>query len=215
MRGSERRQGTANAPCAEASDGGLPPAGSQNFSVPDPVDADVLALYERMYIFELERREDLTNRLQLQLALVAAMMTTLGWAGTHMHEVSPGVVRVVLYTILASGGMFALPALFWFLRAVLGSTYECIPEARVLEAHRRQLLGTYAQWSEGAEWSKRLLQQRMLDYYADCAGRNAIVNENRYTSIYKSLEWTVAAGTLGGVAALTQWIAFASTAPAQ
>lgn len=189
---------------------------SEEFVPPIEVDSEVLDLYERMYVFELERREDQTNRLQLQLGLLAASFTAIGLVLTKFRAPASWLALqpdAGVGWMLGAAALFAVPAAVWFLIALAGKTYECMPAAHHLEANRQELFTRYASYPEQKEWTRGCFREQLLAYYADCAGRNAYINSDRYQAIHHSLKFTVISVVFAGLAGLMQWFALSGSTP--
>lgn len=165
----------------------------------------VFSLYEKYYFHEFDSRDKLVARLQLSLAILTAVV---GFAVYLVAKVDikgaygSGAIFAFWFPLVVSA-VCMLRACQWYLRALWGHTYECVPLASEMEKHRRSLVAYYEGRAEGLDSARSMFRKALLDYYIDCSSRNASINAGRYLNIHYSIRALVCSLPPLGFAALT------------
>lgn len=149
----------------------------------------VLTLYEKIYFHELDSRDKLIARLQLSLALLSAAIGAAGYLVTKVNqeaEVNSLVIFAYWFPYLLSSACMAV-ACFWFIKALWGHTYECIPLTSSLDSYRSSLDTFYRDQEITHELPKSHFHDSIIAYYSRCSSANAAVNATRFLAIHMSM----------------------------
>ena len=149
----------------------------------------LLAFHEKQYFHELDCREKLTARLQLTLAMLTAIIAALAYIivrTTFQSNPSPFASALFLVSMVSSVVLVGAAAIF-FVRAVWGHQYECLPVATEIEKYRDLLVQTYKDYENGAGLSSDYYQKFLIRYFSECASSNAAVNRDRYDLLHDSM----------------------------
>ena len=156
-------------------------------------DDKALLFYEKLYFHELDSREKLTARLQLSLAILTALVAAFAYVlsrTTFQNQPGPFATAVFLVSLASSAVLLCAAAIF-FVKALWGHSYECLPLANKIEEYRVLLAETYKDYSNGDRLSADYQKKFLVRYFAECASLNASVNERRYQLIHDCLSYTV------------------------
>lgn len=156
-------------------------------------DDKALLFYEKLYFHELDSREKLTARLQLSLAILTALVAALAYVlsrTTFRSESGPFATAVFLVSLAGSAVLLCAAATF-FIKALWGHSYECLPLANKIEDYRLLLTDTYKDYTDGDRLSADYHKKFLVRYFAECASLNASVNERRYQLLHDCVSYTV------------------------
>lgn len=158
-------------------------------------DDKALLFYEKLYFHELDSREKLTARLRLLLAILTALLAAFAYVlskTTFQSQAGPFASAVFLISLASSAVLLCVAATF-FIKALWGHSYECLPLASKIEEYRLLLTETYKDYTNGDRLSADYQKKFLVRYFAECASLNASVNEKRYGLIHDCLSYTVCA----------------------
>lgn len=146
------------------------------------------AFYEKLYFHELESREKLISRLQFTLAfltgLVGAWVFMLARLDFNFNASMMGLaVFFVAYVIVSVLLFFSS---WYFVAAVWGHAYECLPSAVEIENYRLELHATYKDVPQGQSIAEDYFREFLCRYNRECSTANSSVNELRYRHLYTS-----------------------------
>lgn len=162
------------------------------------------SLYERLYLFELECRESLVGRLQLSVAILTAFFGLLGFIlvnvnpATQVHTAATALFGV---SYLVACGLLC-GATWHFVRALWGHTYECLPSAIEILKYQATL-NEWFKFKGGRSAAKQHHNEFLVRYFAECATKNAKVNELRYEELHQFTSFIVGAVVPTTIAAVT------------
>ncbi len=156
-------------------------------------DERALLFYERMYFHELDNREKLTARLQLSLAILTALVALLAYIVSRTTlQSGPGPFAVAAFLVSFASSTATLSASAWFfIRALWGHSYECLPVATEIEKYRELLAETYKDYPDGDSLTATHHKRFLVRYFAECASVNASVNQRRYELLHDCVSCTV------------------------
>lgn len=156
-------------------------------------DDKALLFYEKLYFHELDSREKLTGRLQLSLAILTAFVAAFAYVVSRTtFQSEPGSVAFAVFVAsLASSAALLLAAAIFFIKALWGHSYECLPLATKIEEYRLLLTDTYKDYEDGELLSTDYHKRFLVRYFAECASLNASVNERRYKFLHYCVSYTV------------------------
>lgn len=146
----------------------------------------LFSFYEKLYFQELERREKLSARLNIPLAILVAVV---GFQSFMLNSAPFGVLGwsgLLFWTffVLAS---CATAVGAWFFRASwFGHTDKLLPTANETEAYRSQLIDLYKDFDEKEKLVEDALTQYLYDYYKQFSSENTVNNDTRAYRLYQA-----------------------------
>lgn len=139
-------------------------------------ETDYFKLYEKMYVYENDRKEKLIARLNLPLAMIVALLSFLSYMLNSAPRSDDSMGAVFFWVFYLCSCCCILCALWSFKNAWSVRNQDlAIPVARELEAYRQEVVGCYTEESEANEYFMSVV----LRYYIEGATRNARNNDER------------------------------------
>jgi hypothetical protein len=144
----------------------------------------LFAFYEKLYFQELERREKLSARLNVPLAILVAVIGFLSFMLNGAPISISGWSSFLFWAFFVSAcGATAIGA--WFFKASwFGHTDKLLPTANETEAYRAQLIELYKDFDEKEQWVEESLKQYLYDYYKQFSSENTVNNDARAYHLY-------------------------------
>jgi len=144
----------------------------------------LFAFYEKLYFQELERREKLSARLNVPLAILVAVIGFLSFmlngAPISVSEWSSFLFWAFFVSACGSTAVGA-----WFFKASwFGHTDKLLPTANETEAYRAKLIDLYKDFDEKEQWVEESLKQYLYDYYKQFSSENTVNNDARAYRLY-------------------------------
>ena len=147
---------------------------------------DFYRLYEAQYHREIERRDKLDTRLQLPLAIMAALVGFLSYMLQNKNPAINSISSVIFWLLfissaVATGFAFSFFRLSWF-----GHTDKLLPTAKAIEDYKKELLDYYKDNENSNEKVSEDLRETLFNYYVEFSSVNAINNDTRSYNIYRT-----------------------------
>jgi len=156
-------------------------------------------LYEKTYFHEMEVREKLVGRAQINFALIATDLAVLSYMIRMLDfEQNHPVIGIFILSVLT-----CLALVFFCVRHLVksfwGNEYAAMPIASEIDNYRTKLLEhaesirTYnTQYPESAQ-PEVDVDQQVSDFvynkFRDCSSHNTKVNDTRSEHVHKSFGW--------------------------
>jgi len=140
--------------------------------------------YEKLYFQELERREKLSARLNVPLAILVAV---IGFLSLMLNNAPVGVSSwlVFLFWAFFVTACCATAVGAWFFKASwFGHTDKLLPTANETEAYRSQLIDLYKEFDEREKLVEDALKQYLYNYYKQFSSENTVNNDSRAYHLY-------------------------------
>ncbi|MGF1788694.1 hypothetical protein L4D00_23135 [Photobacterium swingsii] len=156
-------------------------------------------LYEKLYFHEMEVREKIVGRVQVNFALVATGYTIISYMVRMLDfEQNQYLINtfffLVVLSLLLSG--FCLNDL---IRAFWGNEYQGIPSPLETDKYREEVLvhsaaitkynADYPDNTQPAVNSEELVTDYLYGKYRDCSAHNTEANDIRSARIHHSFKW--------------------------
>jgi len=142
-----------------------------------------VALYEKLYFHELERREKISARLTLPFGAIIAVVGLLSF----MLNADGHLPTHPLFWLAFSCTCLALLLGSWFFRlAWFGHDDKLLPTANDIETYHSKLVSTYAPYANCDTLVKKYFDDFIFDYYKRDSSANAINNDRRSYDIYRA-----------------------------
>jgi hypothetical protein len=173
-------------------------------------------LIERLYFFELDRKQQLESNISLPTGAIVAAFGVLGYYFTHFGFAMQPYRHFALVEfgfILSAVVTCALLALatYWCFRAAVGSTYEYLPGAENLRSYFKDLADWHKKNSSkqfSAAKAKSDFEYYLIESMAKCAQRNWSTNLVRSEELHKTKRFTVLGLVTLAICAVTYYINF-------
>lgn len=144
----------------------------------------LFTFYEKLYFQEMDRREKLSARLNIPLAILVADIGFLSFMLNGTAVSISGWHSFFFWIFFVSAcGATAVGA--WFFKASwFGHTDKLLPTANETEIYREKLLDLYKDYDEKEQWVEESLKQYLYDYYRQFSSINTVNNDRRSYSLY-------------------------------
>ncbi|MBI2784669.1 MAG: hypothetical protein HYX64_11520 [Gammaproteobacteria bacterium] len=143
-------------------------------------------LYEKLYFHELDRREKISARLNMPLAVLVAVTGFLSYMLQNQPERLEGWFELAFWVMYISAAIAAGSSAWFFRKAWFGHTDKLLPTANETEGYRRQCIDLYAEYDECDTLVAQAMKQYLYDYYMRFSTENTINNDSRAYSLYRA-----------------------------
>ncbi|MCD9493374.1 hypothetical protein [Photobacterium carnosum] len=156
-------------------------------------------LYEKMYFHEMEVREKLVGRVQINFALIATGFAIISYMVRMLDfEQNRWIIVFFILSILISL-VLSIFCIRYLVKAFWGNEYEGMSTALEIDTYRRELL-EYAEKTKtyNSQYPKEAQPEVNVDQYIsdfvynkfrDCSSYNTIVNDRRSKYVHESFGW--------------------------
>jgi hypothetical protein len=151
-------------------------------------DADLIALYAKLYFHEREMREKITARLQTPLTLLVTLAGVFAFLFQRYDldaaKLTAAPVMFAFFTVAALGALGF--ATFNLCQAWINNEYRFMPFAEQTARYRERLRETYASFPNAADLVNQYTHDYITAEYVGSSTFNAMVNDRRSNSIDKA-----------------------------
>jgi hypothetical protein len=140
--------------------------------------------YEKIYFYELARKEQIFSRLSIPLATIIAI------AGFYSVIISGDRTTLTLgakiwfLTILGLSVVALGIGVYFFIDALLGKVDENLPEPNIIEDYRLKLLDYYRDEADTEAVVANEIRKYYYEKYMTCATICTINNDRKSSSLY-------------------------------
>ncbi|ARQ75662.1 hypothetical protein B6D87_16185 [Pseudomonas fragi] len=140
--------------------------------------------YEKIYFYELARKEQIFSRLSIPLATIIAI------AGFYSVIISADRATLALglkiwfFTILGLSIISLGIGVYFFIDALLGRFDKNLPEPNIIEQYRLDLLDHYRDEPNPEVITAQELRKYYYEKYMDCATICTTNNDRKSSSLY-------------------------------
>ncbi|MBC6987075.1 hypothetical protein [Alteromonas sp. BZK5] len=143
-----------------------------------------LKLYEKMYLFEIERREKINARLNLPMAVIVAIFGLLSYVFNFDTNSFTTCENFVFYILLLFASISLFVACYHFKNCWSGLVDQYMPTAEDIEDYYQSLESTYAGFDEKEDLVKSYFNKFLLQSYTEYGSFNAKNNDYRSEQLY-------------------------------
>lgn len=141
---------------------------------------DRIALYEKLYFFELERKEKLISRLSLPLAIIVTLSSLLSTMLEKAPPYSAGMYGVLFWIFYLCCMITAIRSTWYFWRTWQLRDYDALlPDLSALEDHRQDLQRHFEAHGESQDDAQAHFKETIIRFYVDCTTVNTKNNDKR------------------------------------
>lgn len=143
-------------------------------------------LYEKLYFQELERREKLSARLNVPLAILVAVFGFLSFMLNKAPIAILGWSSFLFWAFFLLASCAAAVGAWFFKASWFGHTDKLLPTATETEAYRSELISFYNDFDEKEQLVESSLQKYLYDYYQQFSSENTVNNDARAYHLYQA-----------------------------
>ncbi|MDO6687237.1 MULTISPECIES: hypothetical protein [unclassified Agarivorans] len=156
-------------------------------------------LFEKTYFHEMEVREKLIGRVQLNFALLAAVLSFVSYMVRMVDFEQKTVVIITFFILISLIIILSFFCLKHLLKAFWGNEYKGMPSPIETDDFRDELLKHKGSIDEyNTKYPDNLqevvvindsMKTYLYEHYRDCATHNTIINDTRSSHIHHSFKW--------------------------
>lgn len=144
---------------------------------------ELFSFYEKLYFHETESKNQISNRLQITLAILVS------YASVYAYFLKQTEFKLTFWCLLfiattAASILIFCVSIYFFKCAFLGHTYEMLPTAKETEEYRQLLITTYQGYQDSEKLVSNYLKEYIFNYYNECSSINTRVNDFRSHSLH-------------------------------
>lgn len=138
------------------------------------------AFYEKIYFYELERKEKLISRLNLPLAILGVLLSFLSYMLGKAPTPDDGFVGISFWILYLSAVFCVLSGAFYFRSSwQLRDFDRGLPTLIDLEKYRVEATSHFAVHGENPDDAETYFKEIILSYYIEGATVNTVNNDKR------------------------------------
>lgn len=138
------------------------------------------AFYEKIYFYELERKEKLISRLNLPLAILGVLLTFLSYMLAKAPSSEDGFAGVSFWILYLSAVFCLLCGAYYFRSSwQLRDFDRGLPTLTELEKYRAEATAHFAVHGENQDDAETYFKTIILRYYIEGATVNTVNNDKR------------------------------------
>ena len=156
-------------------------------------------LFEKTYFHEMEVSEKLIGRVQLNFALLAAVLSFVSYMVRMVDFGQEKFVITVFFILISLSLLLSFFCLKHLLKAFWGNEYEGMPSPIETDCFREDLLkheaaineynAKYPDNSQPVVNVNDSMRTYLYEHYRNCSSHNTIINDTRSSHIHHSFKW--------------------------
>ncbi|MGI2960376.1 hypothetical protein [Vibrio alginolyticus] len=160
---------------------------------------NLFELYEKIYFHEMEIREKLVGRVQVNFALLATGYAVLSYMIRMVDYSQPYVIIGWFYAAVLTCVCFSCFCVNHLIRAFWGNVYSCMPTACDIDEYRTGLQNhnlqikeynlTYPDHKQPKIKVNKCVEKYIYEQVRDCTSHNTAINDKRSAHIHHSFRW--------------------------
>ncbi|MGQ0543938.1 MAG: hypothetical protein ACT4P3_01210 [Betaproteobacteria bacterium] len=143
-------------------------------------------LYERLYFHELERRERLSARLNVPLAILVSVVGFLAFMLQTAPRHLDGWLAIGFWMLFCSAAASCGVGMWFFRRAWFGHADKLLPTANRTETYRQEVARLYEPYENAVELTAAAMKRYFYEYYMRVSSDNTANNDQRSYDIYRA-----------------------------
>lgn len=173
-------------------------------------DRDIFGLYERVYFWEIDRRDKIGSRVPVLLVLVISIVSLQSYLLEKLLPLTDDSYVVASVVFLGISIASLIGAVVYIIRSWHGPEYLYLPKASTLEGRRdyiwRHLEDQDMDASDREKWLAEFTRKDLFEYYVECGSANRDTNTSKSRRLHVAFNWLVLSISLG-IASYILWIA--------
>lgn len=142
--------------------------------------------YEKLYFQELERREKLSARLNVPLAILVAVVGFQSFMLNSASVAISGWSGFLFWTFFVLATCATVMGAWFFKASWFGHTDKLLPTANETEAYRSQLIDLYRNYDDKEQLVENALKEYLYEYYKQFSSENTVNNDARAYRLYQA-----------------------------
>lgn len=143
-------------------------------------------LYERLYFHELERRERLSGRLNVPLAILVSVIGFLAFMLQSAPRHIDGSLAVVFWLLFCASVASCGAGMWFFRRAWFGHMDKLLPTANHTERYRHEIAKLYEPYDNASQLTAYAMKRYLYEYFMRFSSENTVNNDQRSYNIYRA-----------------------------
>lgn len=156
--------------------------------------------YEKMYLFEIERREKINARLNIPMGVIVALLGFIFYLLNSKEPLATCFLAYLFYTFLIVAVISVIISCVHFKNCWSGLTDMFMPTVEDIESYHANLVRTYEGYDQQDTLIEQYFHDFLLDSYSKYATFNSKNNDYRSTQLYKAVRAITIALTFSFVA---------------
>lgn len=156
---------------------------------------DVFRLYERLYFWEIERRDRIDARVPVIIVLVLALVSLQSYLLNKLLPLMNDDYVIASVILLGISLGTLIVAIVYLLMSWHGHDYAYLPNAMALEDRRdvlrRHLDDANVDDAEKEDWLAAYTSKDLFEYYVECGSLNFDNNNSKSTRLYVTFNWLI------------------------
>lgn len=143
--------------------------------------------YEKIYLFEVERREKLNARLNVPMAAIVALLGFISYL-LNVNFLNTSVcLKSIFFLLIALSLISILLSCYHFKNCWSGLIDRFMPTTKEIEAYHVKLEENYKEFDGKDDLVDQYFNQFLLESYSEYASYNSKNNDYRSTQLYKAV----------------------------
>ena len=126
-------------------------------------------------------REKLTARLQIPLAIMAAL---LGFLAFMLRNKEPSINDTSFWVLFSSSSILIAISIICFIISWYSYKYKLLPTSKATDDYRNELKEFYKEYDEADELVEKYLKEYLFNYYRDFSSVNMLINDKKAFYLY-------------------------------
>ncbi|NVZ55126.1 hypothetical protein HX797_02545 [Pseudomonas edaphica] len=140
--------------------------------------------YEKIYFYELARKEQIFSRLSIPLATIIAIAGFYSVIITGDRTALTLGAKIWFLTIIAASIIILGIGIYFFIDALLGKVDENLPAPNTIEKYRLDLISYYSDEEDADTKVTHQLKKYYYENFMNCATICTINNDRKSSSLY-------------------------------
>ncbi len=142
---------------------------------------ELFIFYEKSYFHEIEMRDKLTTRLQIPLAIMAAL---LGFLAFMLRNKEPSVNDTTFWVLFGASSVLIAISIACFIVSWYGYKYKLLPTSQATDEYRNELYVFYKEYDNTDKLVEKYLKEYLFNYYRDFSSVNMLINDKKAFYLY-------------------------------
>lgn len=144
----------------------------------------LFTFYEKLYFQELDRREKLSARLNVPLAILVAVIGFLSFMLNGASVTISGWHSLLFWVLFLFACCATVVGAWFFKDSWFGHTDLLLPTAKETEIYREVLFSHYKDYDEKEKLVEDSLKQYLYNCYKQFSSDNTVMNDRRSYKLY-------------------------------
>ncbi|MFW7189921.1 hypothetical protein [Lysinibacillus sp. BNK-21] len=154
-----------------------------------------LELYKELYFKELERKEQISARLQWIISFWLIVMGGILFSLNNIHKIASDM-KIYFFVLIFVSLLAMLRSTLYIGFCLWGKTIDYLPSPKSIEREYENLVTHYAGYPEYQGEIEKVFEKRMMEIFNECSTLITRVNDTTITKLVKSTQSMLIAAIL-------------------